>query len=129
MRFLTLILSLGFLLTGCKLGCEAEKIVSERLSGALATAASCSHPEEIQKDVLAVIDVANLCKAQDKHTEYCEKYQAELKQGPIAEVVCPLVTTTLVSIVGNQIPARYGCQLTSSPLSVIALQACRTLPF
>lgn len=115
------------LVTGCNLGCDAETLISEKLADAVASAATCSNVAAIQTDILSAINVVKLCAASDKHSEQCTKYQ--LPKGPIANVVCPLASSAVVAVAGNVIPARYGCQLSGSPLSSVVLQACLSLPF
>ncbi len=130
MKKLALLLLPCILFSGCNLGCEAEKVVSTRLASAIAAAATCSGVDAIQVDVLAAIDVAKLCAAKKVRDERCAEFpDAKAPAGPIANLVCPLATAALVSVVGTKVPARYGCQLTGSPLSALALQACLTLPF
>lgn len=128
LKLLSLILIPVALLSGCKAACEAEKIVVARLASAVAAAVVCSNVQAIQDDVLAAVDVVKLCAVKEKRDALCEKLQMEAG-GPIADLVCPLATSSLVSIVGNQVPVRYGCKLTGSPLHAIVLKACQSLPF
>ncbi len=125
-KLIPFLMLLPLLFTGCRLACNAEKVVADKLAGAIAMAASCSHQDAIQVDVLAAIDIAKLCAAGKLHDERCADFH--VKQGPVANVVCPFVTAALVSIAGNALPVRYGCQLSGSPLSAVVLQACLTLP-
>lgn len=126
---LALFLVLPFMLTGCQFGCDAEKVISEKLASGMAKVGDCSHPEEIQKDVLAVIDVAKFCAANGYHDERCKEFPMDAVQGPIANFVCPLAVGAFVSIVGTVVPVRYGCKLVGSPLNALVLTACQQLPF
>jgi hypothetical protein len=123
------LLALMFMVSGCQLACEAEKVVSGKLAGVIAMTANCSNVAAIQVDVQSAIDVVKLCVAKDKNAEHCKKLAANPKQGPIANVVCPLAATALVAVAGSQIPAAWQCQVLGSPLQSVVQTACLALPF
>jgi hypothetical protein len=128
-NYLGVVLTFGLVLTGCQIGCEAEKVVTAKFAQTAATLGNCTHPEEIQKDLMSALDTVHLCTAQEKYEERCKDLQPKVKQGPIANVICPLLSSALVAVVGTTVPARYGCSLSGSPLSGFVLQACESLPF
>lgn len=127
MKKLAFIVLLPVLFSGCRIACNAEKVIAARFANAIAVAGNCTNPTAIQVDVLAALDVAKLCAAKEFNDDRCKEF-ASVKQGPIANVICPLATAALVSVVGTYVPERYGCHITGSPFSAVVLQACLTLP-
>lgn len=125
--FLSLLLCLPLLITGCQLGCTAEKVISEKLAGGIATSFACTNQAQIQADVLQIMDVVKFCAVNDKHCEHLKKLN--LKEGPIAQAVCPIAASAAVSILGSKIPADWQCAPTSPLLVTAVTTACEALPF
>lgn len=118
MKLKSLILSI-FMLTGCKFGCDTEKVISNSLSGTIAKGLNCANQAAIQKSVEAILDKSNICTEQDKKT------------GPIAMVVCPIIAETAVVYLGSKIPESWECKPATAEQTVAGVFSmfCSMLPF
>lgn len=116
---MVMILALVFL-PSCKLGCDAEKVVSDKLAGAITMGLQCKNVTAIQTDITAILDKTKVCSEEDKRM-----------RGTIANIVCPLVANGAVALLGAQIPAAWECDpaMVKSGLSGIITQYCELLPF
>lgn len=107
-------------LTGCKVVCEAEKVVSEHLSGAIATGLNCKNQAAIQLDVSAILDRIQTCPTDEGKMA-----------GTIAQIVCPIVSSAAVAFLGNKVPVTWQCDLSNAQANVASVitNFCSRLPF
>lgn len=108
-----------FAFSGCKLGCDAEKVITEKLSGAIASGLQCTNQTQIQADIVSILDETNVC------------FKPEEKRGPIALIVCPVLANAGVAFLGTQVPASWQCNPSVAQTGVAAVltQFCQLLPF
>lgn len=119
MKFKFLVLLVGvFLLSGCKVGCDAEKIVSNHLSMAIAKGLNCTNQPQIQADIVSVLAKTNVCTTQKE-------------AGTIAMIVCPIVAQASVAYLGSKIPVSWGCDAAGAQqtMSGVITMFCNLLPF
>lgn len=125
-QILILVLALP-LLWGCVLGCEVEKKIASGLADKIVSVASCKDKAAVQADVLSALDVVKFCALDEK----CKARMLKdgPKEGPIANIVCPLAAKTLVSVVGKVLPAKWQCDPSANPATVtVVTLACEQLP-
>lgn len=118
---------LSLVFAGCQLACTAETVITEKLASTIASTFVCTNSAQIQSDVLEIVDVVKLCAVNEKHCDHLKKLN--LKQGPIANAVCPIAASAAVGILGSKIPAAWGCAPTSPALVIAVTTACEALPF
>ena len=106
-------------MTSCKFGCDLEKKSAEILTANIATALQCSGFTAINADITALLDKTGICT------------QAGGKMGPIANIICPALSTLVVSQLANQIPATWECtaQNAQTNLAKLLEDYCKKLPF
>lgn len=102
--------------TGCikqKIGCAIEKRAVDTITPALTEGLQCKKPENVRRDVTAVIKKAGLCKT-----------------GIIADLVCPPLTSWAASKLSEQIPADWECSAVDAKAKVqgILERACKLIP-
>lgn len=119
MKFKFLVLFFGvFLLSGCKVVCEAQKVVSSNLSMAIAKGLNCTNQPQIQADIDSVLAKTNVCSSKKE-------------AGTIAMIVCPIVAQASVAYLGSKIPVSWGCDAAGAQqtMSGVITMFCNLLPF
>ena len=116
-RHILMAISLTVLIgaTSCKTGCEIEDIATGAITGAIVSQLQCKNTAEVKKDVKALLDKTGIC------------YQ----QGSIADLICPVLASYVVSELKNQVPADWECSMVDAGtnLVVIITSSCKLLPF
>lgn len=134
-KLLFLLLPLVTLFTGCNLGCDVEGIISSNLAGALSSPAilNCNATGQaaMQADIAKILNLTKVCEVAKLGNDKLAGVSGAAKQGVVAGLVCPIVVSTGIAFLGNQIPATWQCAPTiaSATLSTALLAACNTLPF
>lgn len=108
-------------LFGCNFGCQVENTISSALAPAISKALNCTNPTAIQASVTEIINLTKICSIAE-----CGNGK---KFGVIASLVCPVVASTAVAFLGNEIPATWGCSTTNQPITTVVTAACELLPF
>lgn len=125
------ILILG--VVGCNPICNVEKVVSEKLVSVVAAPqilnCSASGQQVMQSDLEEILNLTKICDVVRQHQE--RSYKSGKPTGGIANIVCPIVVSTAVSMLGNAVPASWECNPTvaTETLSTALMVACQSLPF
>lgn len=139
---------LTFALAGCtstpntpSVGCSAEQLVDTAAVGVLTAIDGCSNTAQMQTDIQALWDKANLCtaaavqadakKALVAHRAFVAAHPlgGKLKAaGPIADIVCPIVVNSVDGLIGSKAPASWQCTGSTS-IDTALTAACDLLPF
>lgn len=114
-------------LSGCTffqtVGCKVETASAGAISAALANSLNCTNGPQILEDVSGFLAKTNICTLPSKKG---------LKGGPIATLVCPVVSELAVSELGTAIPKSWQCvpaSSTSTSLAMALNSACNLIPF
>lgn len=119
MKFLSVLFLLA--LVSCKTPCTQDQVLTNGLAKGVATALQCQNLPQIQTDVVNMLAKANVCSATS----------GNLKAGPITAIVCPIVATAAVDLLGTAVPPSWQCDpaYAKSGVSVAISAACQLLPF
>lgn len=123
------IITLLFVMTGCKFQCEAEKTLSQGISGAIASKLNCQNLGQINLDVAKFV----------VSTKVCEQPMLSKNKlagppglgGPIGTPLCNLVVTSGVDALAGKVPASWQCDpsLATQALKAVLQSACLAVPF
>lgn len=123
MKSVLAVLFLAIFLSGCKFGCSIQDSVSGAIASGLSGALQCTNGPQVLADVKSLVGKTNICTAPAQ--------VPGTKGGPIAMIICPVLSSLAVSELGNNIPASWGCQagLAKGGLSAALTAACNIIPF
>lgn len=114
-----ILLAALLILSSCKVGCITQTVIHDNLPPGIQKTLVCKSLANIQRDVYAALDNANLCSV-----------KAGVPQGPIALIGCPLAVGAIVNYAGNKIPADWECDpaLAEKGMSVALTAVCNLIP-
>lgn len=112
----SIILGVALLVSGCNFnwGCTLQNTVAGGVANAISSQLQCQNKGQVLSDITALVAKTGVCAP----------------QGFIGMVVCPQLSSLVVSQLANQVPASWQCNTVPAQmaLSDLAAAACSTIP-
>jgi hypothetical protein len=111
-------------------GCSVETIVTTAAAGAIASADSCTNVTQIAADIQKSLGSINLCGAAGVQAQLAalKLKQGNKFKGIVGDIVCPLATDAIMSIIGTAVPSAWGCTGSASVSSSISAACIAAVP-
>ena len=126
-RLLSVLVLVVLMLPGCSwisnLGCTVEHSAAGAISSSVSTALQCANSAQVLTDVTSLLAKTNICSLPSK--------KPTDKTGPIAMVICPVVSQLAASELGTAVPASWQCNpaLAKEGVAMALTTACNLIPF
>jgi hypothetical protein len=122
MKRVLLVLALVLPTASCKFnpGCLIEERVVTGLSNAVVNGLQCKNVDAVKEDIGAAVGKIGLCKKTDP-----------AQTGPIAMIVCPIISAWAVNKLAQKIPPRWECSAEDAKAKIISVltAGCNAIPF
>lgn len=137
MKFLAIFAFAIFAFAGCTktptnqtIGCSVETVVTTAAAGAIASADSCSNVSQIQQDIQAKLGSINLCAASSVQAQLqsIKQKQGDKFKGIVGNIVCPLATDAVISLISAGVPSSWGCKGSSDIAAALAAACIAAVP-
>lgn len=111
-------------------GCSVETVVTTAAAGAIASADACTNVAQIQTDIQKALGSINLCASATTQAQLqaLKKKQGDAYKGIVGNIVCPLATDAIISLIGSAAPASWGCTGNASVSAAIAAACVAVVP-
>lgn len=116
--------------TGQQIGCSVETLVTTAAAGAIASADSCTNVSQIQSDIQGALGSINLCASATVQAQLValQKKEGDKYKGIVGNIVCPLATDAVLSLIGSKTPASWGCSGSASVAAAISAACIAAVP-
>lgn len=117
--------------TGQTLGCSAETVITTAAAGAIASADNCSNVSQIQKDIQAALGSINVCQSATVQAQMADlkKKQGDKYKGIVGNIVCPLATDAIISLIGSKVPSTWGCTGNADVAAALSAACISVVPY